>query len=198
MSEGFLNLQQCWKYWAVSPIIVEPFLVQEQQTPFFLQGSSKLDILLTCSFQFCVGLSLKCSGWWVFFFPAACNVWDCKQSLSHSYTPSTGLFLTSCVSEEYLCCFTTSLFLTKEIIKIMGILLVWSGMKFCPDHLGPVAEQLQPRPAHISASQIQGVWKKQNKKIFLKIRKVQVAITTRLLSTDIVHFSKMCAWFSVN
>lgn len=55
------------------------------------------------------------------------------------------------------------------------------------------------RPAQSRASHTAGGWQKQNKEIFLKIRKLcKLLSPPGFYQPGFFHFSKMCTWFSVN
>lgn len=155
----------------------------------FLQGSSKLDILLTHSFQFCVRLSLKCDGWWV-LFPSLMQRLRLQAELKspHSFPwPFSHLLCVRGISHHIL---------FSSLKKILRILLVWSnkgqGWNFVQITWiqGLSSCKLRPNTRWV---------KKAEQRNILEDQEIgQVVITTRILSAGIIHFSKMCTGFSVN
>lgn len=141
---------------------------------FFFQ-CSRLDVLvLTRYFQFCVRLSAKCNGLWVFFFLDACYVWGCNQSLK----PGLGSFCWP--FSHLLCVWGISVLFHQTILTKLIMRIAWFFCYFGPTKTRAGALSKLPEcsgwttatqtSTHQCLTNIKCV-KNQNKEIFLKIRK---------------------------
>lgn len=166
----------------------------------FLQGSSKVDILWTCSFQFCVRLSLKCND--------ECSFSSCMQSLrvqaelSQSYILPLA-FSQLCVRGIPLLWNIHHILFTslKKLLKSWGFCqydptMAWAGtLSRSPGSSGWTAAT--PTSVYHSLPNTRWV-KKQSKEIFLKKRKLcKFQSPLGFYQLRLFIFLK-CVWFSVN